>query len=350
MTPIPTPSSSAPFPELPPGGSGPPVRVDTPGLLASVPVLLGFRPRDSLVVLSTGGPEGRRVGLSLRTDLPPPEAGELLDALCRNVAAAIARDRPSGAAVVVVGGGVPVPASSGDEPPRSEVAGAAVLALLDTGIGVHTAAWVAAIEEGAPWRCYGLHDCGCEGSLPDPGGTVLAAEAAYRGTVVYPSREELRKVVAPADPAGSGGAGVDSGLRTAPRWPADPVHALRAAIDAAAAGRLTVDAQLVRIMTSALRRSAFRDLALSTCVGPQAAAAEQLWAALSRLCRGSAAAEPAVLLAVCALARGDGALASMALDRAETVRPAYRLAKDVRAAMRVGWGPTEVRAWLEGER
>jgi hypothetical protein len=356
--------------------------VGTEGLIAALPVLLGFRPRDSLVVVSTGGPGGRRVGLTLRVDLPPindpddPDDPDLVEALCRSAAQAIARDAPNGAAVVVVGGAGPVAvgggravggagpvggAGAGAEPgpgveapgfppPRTDVAAAAVSALVEAGVGVHTVAWAAEIEAGAPWRCYPFQGCGCEGVLPDPTGTVLAATAASRGTVVYPSREELARVVEPvAEPprAVQPRAVDDSG--STPGWPDDPIQTLHRALDAAAAGRLVVDAELVRIMKDALRAPRFRDIALTTCVGPDAAAAEQLWAALARTCRGPAAADPAALLAVCALARGDGALANLALERAEQIRPRHRLTRDLRTALAAGWGPTEVRTWLEGE-
>ncbi|WP_176921528.1 DUF4192 domain-containing protein [Pseudonocardia oroxyli] len=328
------------------------VSVGTAGLLAGLPVLLGFRPRDSLVVVALGGATGRRVGLTLRVDLPPPGEDALRASVCASAAVAVARERPAAAAVVVVGGG-PAPALVAEgAPPRVDVAAEAVLALADAGVAVPTVAWVAELEPGAPWCCYPLQGCGCAGRLPDPAGTELAATAVAQGTVVYRSREELEHLVAAAEPAREPVGGAEdrsAGVRGAPRWPAEPEHALRAALDAASANRLVVDAQLVRIMTSAFRRAAFRDRCLSVCTGPDAPAAEQLWAALARTCRGPAAADPAVLLAVCALARGAGALADIALERAERVRPNHRLARDLRAAMAAGWGPDRVRAWLAGE-
>jgi hypothetical protein len=232
------------------------------------------------------------------------------------------------------------------------VATAAVAALVVAGVDVHTVVWAAEIEAGAPWRCYPVRGCGCRGALPDPSSTVLAATAASRGSVVYPSREELARVVEPVREEPSGARVVERGAapgRSAASWPEDPVQTLHRALDAAAVGGLVVDAELVRIMKGALRAPRFRDIALSTCVGPDAPAAEQLWAALARTCRGPAAADPAALLAVCALARGDGALANLALERAERVRPTHRLTRDLRTALAAGWGPAEIRTWLEGE-
>jgi hypothetical protein len=81
-------------------------------------------------------------------------------------------------------------------------------------------------------------------------------------------------------------------------------------------------------------------------VGPRPAAAEQLWAALARETPDPEAAEPAALLAVSALLRGDGALANVALDRAERAWPGHRLTRLLRVAAEGGLRPSEVRAWL----
>ncbi|MFR9802521.1 DUF4192 domain-containing protein [Pseudonocardia sp. RS010] len=328
-----------------PGDPESPVRVGTEGLLAAVPVLIGFRPRDSLVMIATGGPHSRRVGLTLRVDLPPSDDPELVVALCESAAAALCRDDPEGAAVLVVGGGEPAAPPPGEPgwPPRADVAGAATLALLEREIAVHTVAWAAEIAAGAAWRCYPLHDCRCAGTLPDPGASVLAATAVARGAVLRDSREDLRKVVEPTGPERAAGASGRSGASGA----ADPRRLLREALAAAAAGRLVVGRRLTSAMASALRRPWFRDEALATCAGPSAAEAEQLWAALARTSPGADAATPAALLAVSALLRGDGALANVALDRALDADPGHRLAGTLRVALDAGWGPAEVRAWLE---
>ncbi|MCE3551884.1 DUF4192 domain-containing protein [Pseudonocardia sp. RS11V-5] len=374
MSPVPSPvppsGPSSPASALP-GDPDSPVRVGTEGLLAAVPVLIGFRPRDSLVLVATGGPHGRRVGLTLRVDLPPPDDPELVAALCESAAAALCRDDPEGAAVLVVGGGEPSPPGTAEPgwPPRADVAGAATLALLEREIGVHTVAWAAEIAAGAPWRCYPLHDCRCEGTLPDPAASVLAATAVARGAVLRDSREDLQRVVQPGGPEdGPAGASPDADAGgTAPgcaadqgeaesagspegRRAADPRRLLRDALADAAAGRLVVGRRFAGAMASALRRPWFRDEALAACAGPWAAEAEQLWAALARTSPGADAATPAALLAVSALLRGDGALANVALDRAFGADPGHRLAHSLRAGLDGGWGPREIRAWLEGEQ
>jgi hypothetical protein len=82
--------------------------------------------------------------------------------------------------------------------------------------------------------------------------------------------------------------------------------------------------------------------------GPHAPAAEQLWAALCRETPDPEAAEPAALLAVSALLRGDGALANVALDRAEQAWPGHAFARLLRGAADAGLRPSRMRALLHG--
>ena len=77
------------------------VRIRDAGeIAAALPHLLGFRPRESVVLVSLGGASGRRVGLTVRADIPSPGARG------RSLAAVLARslctDGPDGALVLVV--------------------------------------------------------------------------------------------------------------------------------------------------------------------------------------------------------------------------------------------------------
>ena len=58
------------------------------------------------------------------------------------------------------------------------------------------------------------------------------------------------------------------------------------------------------------------------------------------------AAEPAALLAMSALLRGDGALANVALDRAERAWPGHAFAALVRRAAMAGIRPSVMREML----
>ncbi|GJF02934.1 DUF4192 domain-containing protein [Pseudonocardia sp. D17] len=333
-----------------PGSSRPRSLDDTvtslqgPGeLVAAVPVLLGFPPERSLVLIAVHGPRLRSVGLTLRADLPPPGVDPTAVSDVAAVAAGhlveAAPPGPLGAAVVVVDPGGPA---------RADVVDAVLAALAAAGVEAGTCVWAESTAAGARWGCF--PPCGCAGTVPDPSSTPLAARAVAAGTVVRSSREELRRSVGPADVDRLRRRGLllDSELdeRARARDLAACLRTLDSALVAAADGRLQVDDELVLDMAVALQVPAVRDRALRECVGERAAAAEQLWAALARETPGPEAAEPAALLAVAALGRGDGALARIALERAQDAWPGHHLGAALDAALADGFGPDQVRAWL----
>jgi hypothetical protein len=344
-------SSSASPAALPPA---PVVRVRDPGeLIAALPFLIGFHPRDSLLVVAFGGASGRRLGLTQRVDLPGPEHAE---AVCRALAGNLLTASPAAAALLVVGG---APVGVADSPPRTELMAVATAAIEGTGVPVRMRAWAASTAAGAAWACY--DGCRCRGALPDPGATPMAATAVAAGVLVHADRGELERLVAPVaadvlrrrellltravdaqlrpdEPRGDG--------QASPSAVAD-LEAGGAVVDTAladaAAGRLHLDDGRVLALALALADPLVRDAALVRSAGPGAESAEQLWAALTRETPDPEAAEPAALLAACALLRGDGALAGIALDRAEEAWPGHRLAGLLRAAWRAGMRPEQVR-------
>src|SRR3954463_16167784 len=79
------------------------VSLGTPGdLAAAIPQLLGFHPRESVVLIALGGASGKRVGLTVRGDIPPPEyAAAGADMVVRG----IRKGEPAGGAVALVSRG-----------------------------------------------------------------------------------------------------------------------------------------------------------------------------------------------------------------------------------------------------
>ena len=76
----------SPAPATPP--TTPVTRLRNPGeLLAALPYLIGFHPRDSLLFIAFGGSSGRRIELTQRVDLPPADDAP---AVCRALAANVA--------------------------------------------------------------------------------------------------------------------------------------------------------------------------------------------------------------------------------------------------------------------
>ncbi|OLT21125.1 hypothetical protein BJF78_08755 [Pseudonocardia sp. CNS-139] len=150
----------------------------------------------------------------------------------------------------------------------------------------------------------------------------MLAAAVAGGQVVHPDRASLERLVAPAEPerlrrreellvaeVERDPDGVLAGLGTAGApgdGPATALAVVDAAVADAVAGRLELDDRRVVALATVLAEPALRDAALLRCAGPHAAAAEQLWAALTRETPDPEAAEPAALLAVSAMLRGDG--------------------------------------------
>lgn len=335
---------------------------DVPGLIAALPYLMGFHPRESLVLVAT---RGRRLGLTVRVDLPVPvHRRTVADA----VVGSLMIDEPEGAAVVVVGAGA--------GPPHRPLVDRVVGELERRQVDVHTVLWAESTARGARWGCY--DPCGCGGELPDPTTTVAVATAVAGGRVALADRRELERLVAPVDGAAIRRrerllvAAHDCAASAAGTEP-DDLDGLLAVVDAAladtVAGRLMLDDDRVVGLTMALVEPLVRDMVMVRCaeplvsaaprggtdpassspadgIGSLPAAAEQLWAALAREIPDPEAAEPAALLAVSALLRGDGALANVALDRAEQAWPGHRLAGLLRQVAEAGMRPAAFRACL----
>ncbi|MDQ4117942.1 MAG: DUF4192 domain-containing protein, partial [Actinomycetota bacterium] len=150
-------------------------------LVAALPVLLGFHPAESAVLVGFGGRSTQRVGLTVRVDLPPPDD---VDRVCADAVSALVSDAPTGAAVIVVGGGT----GRSGRPPRADVAAALQRTLVEAGVDPFAVLWAAGTRAGRAWACYELpgQDCGCRGEVPAPRPEALAAAAARRGHGVLP--------------------------------------------------------------------------------------------------------------------------------------------------------------------
>lgn len=332
----------------------PVARLSGPGAaIAALPLLLGFPPEESLVLVGVHGPRSR-LGMALRVDLMPdhpkclPRAEDLeplVQALARNAAEQCL-------AFVVT-----------ETPDRDEVVPYADLvisleeALLDAGIDLKEAALV----RSGRWHSYICADSSCcppEGNPVPPPPTALAAEAAYAGTVLREGRFALSVLIAPDLDAVIA---TERALEHVHRELADAystgtAEAYRARIEsvverrvrrlaAGPTGRLTHRA--VARMAVALLDRPFRDRIALHCLQETAAAAESLWIDLLGRLPAPLDAAPATLLALSSWARGDGAMANVALDRALDSDPSYYLAQMVRTALDNAFPPSTVRKMLD---
>ncbi len=181
------------------------VRIDDPGeLAAALPVLVGFRPRESVVLVALGGDSGRRVGLTARVDIPPPEHDRRLAEV---LAARLAHERPEAAVLAVVSEASDVIALP--DGPESAVAAFSPLDLPHRAL-VHELLLAldahdvplreALLVRAGRWWSYDCPEICCApgAGTPLPGGTsALAAASVAAGQVVARDREELERRIAP---------------------------------------------------------------------------------------------------------------------------------------------------------
>jgi hypothetical protein len=294
-----------------------PAITSTVDLLATVPHLLGFHPTDSLVVLAL---RGGRVVFAARGDLPRRRASKAsLGAHADQIAGVVARQEAQAASVIGYG-----------PPERVERAVTAICAALaDHRVDVVD---VLRVTAGRYWPvgCDNPECCPPEGTPFDVTTSPIAAEAVFAGQVVLPNRTALIRSVAPVRGAARKSMS-QATLRAIDRLAPlslEAAHregkaAVRSALAGAeAGGRLTDDE--VAWLTLLLCHQPVRDLAwrLTTPDDWQTT----LWTDVLTRAEPDLAAAPATLLAYAAWRCGNGALASVALERALRTNPEYPMA------------------------
>jgi hypothetical protein len=316
--------------------SRPVARLSSPGdIVATVPALCGFQPADSVVVLSLRGPR-RRLGLTVRLDLPPPA---LAADAAASLAARVVQDGGT-AAVVVVYGDVPDPALVDELVGAGEAQGVRVVEALHVADG----AWTS-------YRCTGPC-CPPTGTPVGAAPPLVQAEHALEGRAVLGSRQELVRSLAP--PATQGeevaaaraawAAAVDrKGTRAVRR-----AGLLRAdALVAHVAGGGTVSAAAAAELSVLLLEDVAARDEVATWGLERADAVLALTEQVARLVGPPFDAPVCSVLAWVAYARGDGARANVALDRALRADPSYSLALLLRAALDGALPPAEVRRTMQ---
>jgi hypothetical protein len=341
------------------------VRISDPGeIAASLPALLGFRPQESVVLISLTGSGAGRVGLTVRGDLPPADgAAAAADVLTRSVRT----DRPAAVLLAVVSEAPDVPEGGragqrrdGGVPglPHRGLVHELVVALARDGVPVRAALLVRA----GRWWSY---DCSRPCCAPGAGTALPAGVPALEvasvatGVVVERERGDLVRRITGTSGAARGAmaaaceeVGVECSGRVleagfdvvaAESW--SVVTAAAARCRPGAPQQALSDREVARVVWG-LRDRDVRDRALGLAVGPEAAAAEILWTECTRRAPAPLDAAPATLLAVSAWLRGDGAMANVALTRALTAEPTYALARLLAQALAGCLPPAELRAMI----
>jgi Domain of unknown function (DUF4192) len=305
-----------PIPATPDDGPTDVLRVSGPrDLVQAIPYLVGFPPRDSVVVVALGPPR-HRVVMTARVDLD----ADPVEALSRAWPAAAGH----GATSVVLT--VHDDSATGRPLPWRSTVEVLARAAEEAGLALEDALCVGS-DRFWSYRCTSDVCCPAGGTPVQRDGRV-AAELVLRGKAPVARREDLAAEVAvdreraarvaveverlPRRTAGAGArraaavALLDTLARRSPAVALDDVTAAEALV--ALTDVCVRDTQLVR------RR------------GRKEARAAQLWCDLVRAAPSGLRAAPLVLAAVAAYRRGDGARANVALEAALADQPGYALA------------------------
>jgi Domain of unknown function (DUF4192) len=312
--------------------SPPVLRLTDPGsIAASVPFIAGYRPTQSLVVMSLRPPR-KRLGLTLRGDL---EACVEDDGFVDYAVDAIVRDGAMAAVLVVFSEDGEVD----EELPWRDLVTATADALAASGVDVMEQLCVRRDR----WFSYScLRSCCPVEGTPMPKGTsALEAQAVLEGKVVLPDREALAATLAVAPPDS-----IVARLRTErlvalteelavepqPAWEQRCVQVV--ATFRAMLGGLVPEDDVVLPVLAALGDRDLRDAVLATITDEELPVAIELLSALVRSSVPPWTVAPATMLAWCAWRRGGGALANLAAELALRIDPTCRLAAQVSLAMR----------------
>ncbi|NUR05458.1 MAG: DUF4192 domain-containing protein, partial [Nocardioidaceae bacterium] len=304
-----------------PADRSPVMTVRTPeDVLALVPVLLGFAPHDSLVMLTFGAARS----FHARVDLPRgPDALEALEDVEGVVAQLLAPVRAHGVSKVLF------VLYTADALMATLVAERLLAAFREAAVEV-----VEALRTDG--RCWwpGVHDRPGAGSgVPyDVRSHPLTAEAVLAGKAVLGSREQLAHTMAydhvlaggvvaalaalPAPPAGSGPG------RGSTRDPTGDVAAcVRSELASYADGEAAPDDTTVAWLLRALLEPGARDAAAELVTRDTAVQHAGFWTEVVRRSPDPLVAAPAGLLAFAAWRAGDGARAWCAVDRCLEAAP-----------------------------
>lgn len=322
--------------------AAPVVRLRSPAdVVAAVPVLLGFHPSESLVVVALNG-DRQRVSLVQRVDLAdladPADGSRGVARLAGNAARSHA-----GAALAVVVTDRPV--ALGQPLPFRGLVDSLTTACDDADLPLFDALLVS----GGRWFSFLCHDpecCSPQGTpIPARGSTEIEAAAVVAGMVVHPDRAAAVARVAPAGSVAVHAVGEAMARVRVHDEAFDGDAAL--ALAQSAAERVAVgplDVGVAARLVLALQDVPIRDRLLGESAGPRGEALLPLWLELTRRSPTVFVPAPATVLAGTAYCLGEGLLASAALDRALDADPRYTLARYLEALLDAATPPETIRA------
>jgi hypothetical protein len=335
-----------------PGDGRPRCRVrigSADAVLAVIPHLLGFNPASSLVLLGIGGPHAR-VRLAFRYDLPDPPDEALAADIAAHASSVLNRQHLTAAIVVGYGPGRLV----------TPIIDCVCPALSAVGVAIRDALRV---EDAHYWSylCTDPACCPPDGVAFDPSGHPAAEALGAAGLTVHTDRAALAATIAPdPDPAAVMSAAVSRAVRRAGRLIDealarpdcdDPLQAfadagrraIRIAVNGCRRGASITDPDEIAWLGLALTDLRVRDDAWARMDSRFRREHEGLWASLVRRLPAEYVPAPAALLAFTAWQAGDGALASVAIERALAADPGYSMALLIAEALHAGLPPSAAR-------
>jgi hypothetical protein len=318
------------------------VRIGAPAaLLALVPQLLGFEPRDSIVMMGVAPPRGR-VQLTLRFDLPGASESGTADVIARHLLSILtAQGLKAGVAVGYGPGSLVTPVAD-------------ALRAYAERIGFRLTELLRA-HDGRYWSylCTEPACCPADGVPYDAAGhPVTAAFAAAGAPPVLTDRAELVASVAALD--GAAGQSMREATRLAEERAARLITEMIATGRKGAARRLIATEGLAAVseaitryaergqlagdadaawLSLVLRDLRVRDDAWARMEPEHCEMYLRLWTDLTRRARPGYVAPVASLLAFAAWQCGNGALANIALERALADDPGYSMARLLRGVL-----------------
>ena len=310
-------------------------------LLAAVPFMVGYHPKDSLVAMAL---RDDKVVMAMRVDFPDPD---LILATSETIAMHLIREQASEAIVV---GYLPTNTLETDS-----------LALVREVIARHDIVVKECIAvRGDRFRSNLCQDIGCcppEGN-PIPlltDSRVTAEQVAAGNPLPYLDLDEMKRSIA-AQPADKELnklikkiADIDYDSDEVTLLQRQGVNAIiELAMEFKGAG-FSGNKALIALVLARLLDLQVRDYAMGMSTEESCEQLWDMWRWLLRIAPRGYVAPVAVIFAIMSYERGDGALAQRALDRAFEDSAKYQMAKLLRRTFAAGWPPsafTEMRADL----
>ena len=318
-----------------------PVRVqvrDPLALLAVVPHLLGFHPDNSLVVVAISGPHGR-IKVAFRYDLPDPPDSTAATSIADHAATVLHRNNLTTVIVIGYGTGTLV----------TPVADVIRAVLPREGVRLHD---LLRVDQGRYWS-YLCADPGCcpVGGTPVSGTHPASVALTVAGLGALTNRAAPAATIAPVDGPDAAAMteatdrverdAVETRVYSGPdALRAVGVDLVRSAVITYRDGGTITDHRQVARLAVALINIEVRDDTWARMLPEHRDAHMKLWADLTRHAQPGYVAAPASLLAFTAWQGGDGALASLAIDRALADDPDYSMAHLIRTALAEGLPPS----------